>query len=43
VGKAGIEGLNRVWADPGALPTLDELSRPDDWLKRTGSGGRAAA
>jgi coenzyme F420 biosynthesis associated uncharacterized protein len=43
VDKAGIEGLNRVWADPAALPTIDELDHPDDWLGRTGSDGRAAA
>ena len=42
VEKAGIEGLNRVWGDPAALPTLAELEHPDDWLARTGSG-RAAA
>jgi coenzyme F420 biosynthesis associated uncharacterized protein len=43
VEKAGIEGLNRVWGDAAALPSLTELERPDDWLERTGSGGRAAA
>jgi coenzyme F420 biosynthesis associated uncharacterized protein len=43
VEKAGIEGLNRVWTDPTALPTLAELEHPDDWLGRTGSGDRAAA
>jgi putative hydrolase len=43
VEKAGIEGLNRVWGEPAALPTLAELEHPDDWLARTGSGGRAAA
>ena len=37
------EGLNRVWGDPTALPTLAELEHPDDWLRRTGSGDRAAA
>ncbi len=31
----GIEGLNRVWAAPSALPALDELSEPARWLERT--------
>jgi putative hydrolase len=31
---AGIEGLNRVWAEPAALPSLAELERPADWLAR---------
>ena len=32
VDEAGIEGLNRVWRAPEALPTLAELERPADWL-----------
>ena len=32
---AGIEGLNRVWASPDALPTAGELRHPRQWLKRT--------
>ena len=35
VEQAGIEGLNRVWASPEALPTLAELSEPAPWLERT--------
>src|SRR5215210_7611098 len=32
---AGIEGLNRVWSSPEALPMIDELQHPESWLKRT--------
>jgi len=32
---AGIEGLNRVWSSPVALPTPAELRHPRKWLKRT--------
>jgi coenzyme F420 biosynthesis associated uncharacterized protein len=32
---AGIEGLNRVWSSPAALPTAAELERPQAWLRRT--------
>jgi coenzyme F420 biosynthesis associated uncharacterized protein len=32
---AGIDGLNRVWSSPAALPTSDELQHPGKWLKRT--------
>ena len=32
---AGIEGLNRVWSSPDALPSADELTDPDQWIKRT--------
>ena len=34
VARAGMEGLNRVWAGPDALPTPDELREPDAWLER---------
>jgi coenzyme F420 biosynthesis associated uncharacterized protein len=32
---AGIEGLNRVWSSPEALPSADELRHPEAWLRRT--------
>jgi coenzyme F420 biosynthesis associated uncharacterized protein len=32
---AGIEGLNRVWSSPAALPSPGELQHPGKWLKRT--------
>jgi uncharacterized protein (DUF2342 family) len=32
--QAGIEGLNRVWSSPEALPSADELQHPRQWLKR---------
>jgi uncharacterized protein (DUF2342 family) len=32
---AGIEGLNRVWSSPEALPSADELRHPKQWLERT--------
>ena len=31
---AGVEGLNRVWADPAALPSPAELEAPREWLER---------
>ena len=34
----GIEALNRAWASPDALPTLEELDAPDRWLARTANG-----
>ena len=35
VARAGIEGLNRVWIGPEALPTVAELDDPLGWLART--------
>ncbi len=35
VSLAGIEGLNRVWDSPEALPSLAELDDPAAWLGRT--------
>jgi uncharacterized protein (DUF2342 family) len=33
--EAGIEGLNRVWSAPSALPTPAELEAPKAWIDRT--------
>ena len=35
VERAGIAGLNRVWAAAAQLPTLAELDDPAGWLART--------
>ena len=40
---AGMEGLNRVWEAPEALPTPAELEHPSDWLARVGPAPAAAA
>jgi coenzyme F420 biosynthesis associated uncharacterized protein len=42
-GSAGIEGLNRVWEAPEALPTTEELEAPEAWLERLGPAPAAAA
>jgi coenzyme F420 biosynthesis associated uncharacterized protein len=34
VGQAGMEGFNRVWDGPEALPSLEEIARPADWVAR---------
>jgi coenzyme F420 biosynthesis associated uncharacterized protein len=41
--QAGMEGLNRVWESPEALPTAEELERPAAWLERLGPAPAAAA
>jgi len=41
--EAGMEGLNRVWSSPAALPTPAELEHPLDWLTRVGPAPAAAA
>jgi coenzyme F420 biosynthesis associated uncharacterized protein len=33
--RAGIDGLNRVWAGPESLPTVAELDDAAGWLNRT--------
>jgi coenzyme F420 biosynthesis associated uncharacterized protein len=43
VAAAGIEGLNRVWESPEALPTPAELEAPEAWLERVGPAPAAAA
>ncbi len=35
VARIGVEGLNRVWSAPHALPTLSELVDPEAWIART--------
>lgn len=35
VREAGVEALNGVWRSPEGLPTITELERPLDWLRRT--------
>jgi putative hydrolase len=35
VARAGIEGLNRVWFAPEAMPTIAEIEDPAGWLRRT--------
>jgi coenzyme F420 biosynthesis associated uncharacterized protein len=40
--SAGIEGLNRVWSSPDALPSADELQHPEQWVKRTAPAASAA-
>ena len=34
VNRVGMEGFNKVWASPAALPTMDEIERPDAWVAR---------
>ena len=38
VERGGMSGFNRVWESPENLPTMEELSQPDDWLARIGAG-----
>jgi coenzyme F420 biosynthesis associated uncharacterized protein len=34
VDSEGVDGLNRAWTGPEALPTFSELERPTAWLER---------
>jgi len=40
--EAGMEGLNRVWSSPDALPSARELQHPGKWLERMASPASAA-
>ena len=40
VARAGIEGLNRVWIGPEAMPTVAELERPRGLAARAPSRSR---
>ena len=42
VAEGGIETLNGVWQRPEALPTLDELERPERWLSRQAAAPASA-
>jgi coenzyme F420 biosynthesis associated uncharacterized protein len=35
--RAGFRALDAAWSGPDALPTLAELTAPDDWLTRVGA------
>lgn len=34
VGKAGMDGFNKVWTSPETLPTTSEIADPDAWIRR---------
>ena len=34
VSRAGMEGFNRVWLAPSALPSVEEVAEPDRWIER---------
>lgn len=38
VARVGMQGFNRVWAEPGNLPSLIEVSNPAAWLARVSAG-----
>jgi coenzyme F420 biosynthesis associated uncharacterized protein len=38
----GVDGLNVVWRSPEALPTLEELEHPSDWMRRAAAPAPAA-
>ena len=34
VARSGMEGFNRVWLAPSALPSVEEVAEPDRWIER---------
>ena len=43
VAEAGPAGLRIVWRGPDELPSLGELERPSEWLRRVGAAPSPAA
>ena len=43
VAEAGPAGLRVVWRGPDELPSLGELERPSEWLRRVGAAPSPAA
>ena len=39
VGAVGMDGFNRVWESPETLPTADEITDPDTWVRRVHGAG----
>jgi coenzyme F420 biosynthesis associated uncharacterized protein len=34
VDQVGMDGLNKVWVEPSALPSKDEIADPESWVRR---------
>ena len=34
IDQVGMPGLNKVWVEPDALPTKDEIADPESWVRR---------
>jgi coenzyme F420 biosynthesis associated uncharacterized protein len=38
VGRAGMDGFNKVWTSPNTLPTREEITKPGLWVARVRPG-----
>jgi coenzyme F420 biosynthesis associated uncharacterized protein len=38
VGRAGMDGFNKVWTSPNTLPTREEITKPELWVARVRPG-----
>ncbi|HET7356014.1 MAG TPA: zinc-dependent metalloprotease [Nocardioidaceae bacterium] len=34
IDQVGMDGLNKVWVEPSALPSKDEIADPESWVRR---------
>ena len=34
IDQVGMDGLNKVWVEPSALPSKDEIADPERWVRR---------